>query len=62
MKELRVMLIHGVFQQGRIVTTTRLDAEKQSVYHFMVVAVNKNDPQHLAEAGVSSCHALSLTA
>ncbi|EEC18238.1 cadherin-repeats domain-containing protein [Ixodes scapularis] len=37
---------------GRIVTTTRLDAEKQSVYHFMVVAVNKRDPQHQAEAGV----------
>lgn len=37
---------------GRIVTTTRLDAEKQSVYHFMVVAVNRNDPQHQTEAGV----------
>ncbi|KAG0424080.1 hypothetical protein HPB47_000170 [Ixodes persulcatus] len=37
---------------GRIVTTNRLDAEKQSVYHFMVVAVNKRDPQHQAEAGV----------
>ncbi|XP_037269642.2 protocadherin Fat 3 isoform X1 [Rhipicephalus microplus] len=37
---------------GRIVTTTRLDAEKQSVYHFMVVALNRNDPQHQAEAGV----------
>ncbi|XP_064457801.1 protocadherin Fat 3-like [Ornithodoros turicata] len=37
---------------GRIVTTNRLDAEKQPVYHFMVVAVNRNDPQHMAEAGV----------
>lgn len=48
-------LVTNIFfftQQGRIVTTTRLDAEKQSVYHFMVVAVNKRDPQHQAEAGV----------
>ncbi|OQR76891.1 protocadherin Fat 4-like [Tropilaelaps mercedesae] len=37
---------------GRIVTTSRLDAEKQHLYHFMVIATNRRNPAEVTEAGV----------
>ncbi|XP_022692572.1 protocadherin Fat 4-like isoform X3 [Varroa jacobsoni] len=37
---------------GRIVTTSRLDAEKQSLYHFMVIATNRRNSAEVTEAGV----------
>lgn len=33
-------------------TTSRLDAEKQSLYHFMVIATNRRNSAEVTEAGV----------
>ncbi|GIY34023.1 protocadherin Fat 2 [Caerostris extrusa] len=39
-------------ETGRITTTTRLSADQETLYHFLVAASNRNDQTRGAEAGV----------
>ncbi|CAL1272163.1 unnamed protein product [Larinioides sclopetarius] len=39
-------------ETGRITTTTRLSAEQETLYHFLVAASNRNDASKGVEAGV----------